>query len=167
MPMCQASLLGVPYSLPSPEALPQQDSRARGCIVCCTSQDDAFVCLQHFFPPCSFSCVAAQTQQHTHTNTSQVQTLHQVHSSFRHGGKSPLHPVLYGGFLEGDPILFPLPWCLVGWLAGSDATRRVLAWRLRAGPVCSETDELQARCGAAAEEELRQAAVTRYHRLLM
>lgn len=52
-------------------------------------------------------------------------------------------------------------------LAGSDATRRVLAWRLRAGPVCSETDELQARCGAAAEEELRQAAVTRYHRLLM
>lgn len=126
MPMCQASLLGVPYSLPSPEALPQQDSRARGCIVCCTSQDDAFVCLQHFFPPCSFSCVAAQTQQHTHTNTSQVQTLHQVHPSFRHGGKSPLHPVLYGGFLEGDPILFPLPWCLVGWLA---LMQRGVCWR--------------------------------------
>lgn len=30
VPMCQASLLCVPHSLPSPEALPQQGCRARG-----------------------------------------------------------------------------------------------------------------------------------------
>ncbi|KAI9518418.1 hypothetical protein NQZ68_037981 [Dissostichus eleginoides] len=124
-PVCQASLLCVPYSLPSPEALPQQDSRARG------------------FTP-------------------QVQTRHKVHSGPRRWGKSPLHPVLYGWFLEGDPILFPLPLRL----AGSSATRRVLAWT-EAGPVCSEADELQARCGAAAGAELRRAAVMRYHHLLV
>lgn len=33
VPMCQASLPCVPYSLPSPEAWPQQDFRARGFIM--------------------------------------------------------------------------------------------------------------------------------------
>ncbi|KAI4817131.1 hypothetical protein KUCAC02_009413 [Chaenocephalus aceratus] len=65
-------------------------------------------------------------------------------------------------YTAGDPILFPLPLRL----AGSSATRRVLAWT-EAGPVCSEADELQARCGAAAGAELRRAAVMRYHHLLV
>lgn len=55
---------------------------------------------------------------------------------------------------------------MLGGLAGSDATRRALAWT-QPGPVRSEADKLQARCGAAAGKELRRAAVTRYHRLLM
>lgn len=55
---------------------------------------------------------------------------------------------------------------MLSGLAGSGATRRALAWT-EAGPVCSEADELQARCGAAAGEELRRAAVTHYHRLLV
>lgn len=86
------------------------------------------------------------------TNTLQVQT-HRFHSCPRHRGKSPLLPVLYGWFLEGDPILFPLPLRLAGWLARA---QRGVCWRwTEAGPVCSGADKLRARCGAAAGEERR------------
>lgn len=51
VPMCQASLPCVPYSLPSPEALPRQDNRARGFIVhCALPKTMPF----HCFPHCCF-----------------------------------------------------------------------------------------------------------------
>lgn len=129
--MCQASLLCVPHSLPSPEALPRQDSRARGFIVAlCASQDDALPLFSTLLPSMLslsfFFILFLQHNKHTHTNTPSSSNAHQVHSCTRHGGRSPLHPVLYGGFLEGDPILFPLPLRLAGWLA---PVQRGVRWR--------------------------------------
>lgn len=63
-----------------------------------------------------FSFCTNVTNTHPH-NTASSSNAHLVHSCPRHGGKSPPHLVLYGGFLEGDLILFPLPRCLAGWLA--------------------------------------------------
>lgn len=55
VPMCQASLLCVPYSLPSPEALPQQDSRARGFTVhYAPPKMMPFRCFHLFFPSTLF-----------------------------------------------------------------------------------------------------------------
>ncbi|CAB1433636.1 unnamed protein product [Pleuronectes platessa] len=112
--MCQASLLCVPHSLPSPEALPLQESRARGFIVLhACPKTMPFHCF-----PLFHLCTPTQTA---------LKFKHQVHSCPRNRGKSPLRPVLCGGaFLEGDTLLFPLAMLLSG-LAGSGATRRVLA----------------------------------------
>lgn len=75
-----------------------------------------------------FHSEITNTHPHKHPSSS---NMHQVHSCPRHRGKSPLHPVLYGGFLEGDPILFPLPLRLAGWLA---LVQRGVRWRgLRLG----------------------------------
>lgn len=128
VPMCQASLLGVPYFLPSPEALPQQDSKARGFIVLCACPKMMpFLCFQHFSPPHFFSSFYTKTQQaHTQTAPSSNDVCSKSTPASRHGGKSPLLSVLYGGILEGDPILFPLPQCLVGWLA---LVQRGVRWR--------------------------------------
>lgn len=102
-----------------------------------TAGPEAFLCTMHLprrCPSAVFISFPLHTlfqlflHKHTQTNTPQVQT---VHSCPRHGGKSPLHPVLYGGFLEGDPILFPLPLRLAGWLA---PVQRGVRWRgLRLG----------------------------------
>lgn len=67
----------------------------------------------------------------THIHIKHTLKFKQVHSGPRHGGRSPLLPVLYVWFLEGDPILFSA--MVLGGLAGSGATRRALAWRLRLG----------------------------------
>lgn len=77
VPMCQASLLCVPHSLPSPEALPQQDSRARGFIVhSALPKTMPFHCFQHFSPSHTlfFLLFLHKHNKHTHTNTPQVQT---------------------------------------------------------------------------------------------
>lgn len=80
-PMCQASLLRVPYSLPSPEALPQPESRARGCIVLhVLPKMMPFYCFRHFSPPRPFFFSLLillffhKHNKHTHTNTPEVQT---------------------------------------------------------------------------------------------
>lgn len=127
--MCQASLLCVPYSLPSPEALPQQDCGGQRLYCAqCTSQDDALPLFSTLLPSTLFFFHLflhniKKTHPHKHPSSS---NMHQFHSCPRHGGKSPPHPVLYGGFLEGDPILFPLPLHLAGWLA---LAQRGVCWR--------------------------------------
>lgn len=109
MPMCQASLLGVSYSLPSPEALPQQDGEAQRQ---CSSRDDTL-----------FSFLLLFLHKHPPTDPSKF---NHSPSCPRHGGKSPLQPARpLWQLLEGDPRLFFL--FLVGWLAGSGATRHALA----------------------------------------
>lgn len=84
-------------------------------------------CLCNVFNTFQLHCLGfspfAQTQPHKHPSSS---NMHSVHFCSRHGGKSPLHSVLYGGFLEGDTIPFPLPRCLVGWLA---PVQRGMRWR--------------------------------------
>lgn len=147
MPVCQASPPCVPHSLPSPEALPRRESRATGFIV------------NHALP----EATRVHCPPHSTSTPAQTPTQVQVHPCPRHGARSPLHLVLYGAFLEGDPILLPPTPPSATALAGSGAARRALAWT-EAGPVCSEADELQARCRAAAGEERQRAAVMRYHR---
>lgn len=123
--MCQASLLCVPYSLPSAEALPQQDCGARGTVHfprrCPSTVFNTFTFHTLFFH--LFLHNIKKTHPHKHPSSS---NMHQFHSYPKHGGKSPPHPVLYGGFLEGDPILFPLPLHLAGWLA---LAQRGVCWR--------------------------------------
>lgn len=129
VPMCQASLPCVPYSLPSPEALPQQDFRARGFIMhSALPKIMSFDCFQHFYPLhlfffLLFLCNIKKPHPHKHPWSS---NMHQVHSCPRHGGRSPPQPVLYGRFLEGDPILFLLPLHLASWLA---LVQRGVRWR--------------------------------------
>lgn len=94
----------------------QQGQRLYSAL--CVSQDDALPLFSTPFPSTFFFSFSFCTNiTNTPTQTPSSSNAHLVHSCPRHGGKSPPHPVLYGGFLEGDPILFPLPWCLAGWLA--------------------------------------------------
>lgn len=147
--MCQASLLCVPYSLPSPEALPQQDCRARGFIVhSALPKTMPFHCFQHFYPPHSFfsSLFAQHKKTHPHKHPSSS-NMYQFHSCPRHGGKSPPHPVLYGRFLEGDPILFSLPLHLAGWLA---LAQRGVCWR---GPRLGQCAQELMNCRRDAERQ--------------
>lgn len=89
-------------------------------MLCSLPKTMPFHCSQHFSPSALFFFLLLflhKRNKHTPTQTASSSNAHLVHSCPRHGGKSPPHLVLYGGFLEGDLILFPLPRCLAGWLA--------------------------------------------------
>lgn len=124
--MCQASLLCVPYSLPSPEALPQRDSRARGFPVhYAPTKTMPFRCFHLFSPPHSFPALFAQTHPNKHPSSSNSPLLPQTR------GQKSTAPCPLRRVLEGDPILFPLPLRLAGWLA---PVQRGVRWRgLRLG----------------------------------
>lgn len=72
-----------------------------------------------------FLCCCTNTTAHPHKHISSSNTAPSP-LQFQTRGQKSTAPVLYGGFLEGDPILFPLPWCLVGWLA---LMQRGVCWR--------------------------------------
>lgn len=87
VPMCQASLLCVPYFLPSPEALPQQESRARGFVVLhVLPKTMPFYCFQLFSPSRSFCLSFCPNITNTPTHTP---------LKFKHA-PSPLLPQTWG-----------------------------------------------------------------------
>lgn len=118
VPMCQASLLCVPYSLPSPEALPQQDCGARGFIVhSALPKTMPFHCFQHFYPPHSFfsSLFAQHKKKHTHTNIPQVQTCTNSTPAPDMGAKVHRTPSSTAGFWKVIRSFFL---CHCTWRAG-------------------------------------------------
>lgn len=108
--------------------------------------------------------VFAKTPTNTLTRTLSSSNTH--HPALDWGAKVHCSPsVLYGGFWKviRDFFLCHNAWW-AGWLQRNAACAGVDA---EAGSVCSEADELQARCRAAASEALRQAAVMHHHSVLM
>lgn len=131
VPMCQASLLCVPYSLPSPEALPPtgQQGQRLYCALC-ASQDDALPPFFNTFPLhtfCfSFSFFSTNITNTPTQTTLQVQTRTTSTPAPDVGAK--VHCTLSSTALFWKVIrsFSPLPLRLAGWLA---LVQRGVRWR--------------------------------------
>lgn len=119
VPMCQASLPCVPYSLPSPEAWPQQGFRARGFIMhSALPKIMSFDCFQHFYPLHLFFFLLFLRnikKNHTHTNIRRVQTCTKSIPAPDMGAEVHRNPSSTAGFWKVIQSFF---FCHCTWRAG-------------------------------------------------